>query len=58
MLVHIVPDGGLTTGIAMLFNETVIDAPAGVALLSRLKFIICQPLIYDSNEPAEDRSYP
>ena len=37
----------------MLFNEPVIDAPAGVALLSRLKFIICQLLVYDGNEPAE-----
>ncbi|HEY90605.1 MAG TPA: hypothetical protein G4O07_02105 [Dehalococcoidia bacterium] len=54
MLVHILPDGGLAAGIPVLFDEPVIDAPAGVALLGRLEFVICQPLVYDGDEPAED----
>jgi hypothetical protein len=58
MLVHVLPDGGLSAGIAMLLEEPVIDTPTRVALLYRLEFVICQPLIDDDNEPTEDRSYP
>jgi hypothetical protein len=56
MLMHILPDSGLSAGIAMLLDEPVIDAPAGVTLLDGTELVICQPPVNDGDELAEYRS--
>jgi hypothetical protein len=58
MLVHILPDGGLAAGIAVLLDESLIDAPAGVALLGGTELILGQPPVNDGDESAEYRPGP
>jgi len=58
MLVHILPDGGLTAGIPVLLDEPVIDAPASVALLGGTELVLGQPTVDDGDEPPEYRPGP
>jgi hypothetical protein len=58
MAVHILSDGGLAAAITMLLDKTVIDASAGVMLLSGSELVLGQPPIDDGNERSEYRSYP
>jgi len=53
VLAHVIPDGGLAAGVAFLFDEPVVDAPAGVTLLGGTELVTGQPLIDDGDEGAE-----
>jgi len=56
VLAHVIPDGGLAAPVAFLFDEPVVDAPAGVMLLGRTELVPSQPFVYDGDEGAEYRS--
>jgi len=46
---HVITDGGLTTQVAFLPHETVINAPGGVMLLGRTEPVPGQPFINNGN---------
>jgi len=58
VLAHVIPDGGLTPGIAMLLDKPVVDAPAGVMLLGRTELVLGKTLVYDGYVRAEHRPGP
>ena len=55
VLAHVIPDRRLAAGIAFLFDEPVVYAPAGMTLLGGTELVPGQPLVYDGDVWAEHR---